>query len=172
MLSWAVFLRSFGAVLARRGGRSTLSPGAGAGRAGRCGYGVRIHRTATATIRPTSGPNRRMVAFFIPNRRPISVLPGRLRHISVLRQYQTPEFRLDYVEPRTPSKKIPIGPHWLHELKHDGYRLVARRIGDRVRLFTRGGYDCAPSSESCAVIGCAIAVRIWRWRKARDAPSV
>ena len=41
----------------------------------------------------------------------------------------------------TPSKKIPVGPQWLHELKHDGYRLVARRIGDRGRLFTRGGYD-------------------------------
>ena len=31
-------------------------PRSGAARAGRCGYGVRIHRTATATIRPTSGP--------------------------------------------------------------------------------------------------------------------
>ena len=46
--------------------------------------------------------------------------------MSALRQYQTPEFRLGYVEPciLTPSKKIPIGPQWLHELKHDGYRLV------------------------------------------------
>ena len=60
-----------------------------------------------------------------------------------MRQYQRPEFRLGYVEPciPTPSKKIPIGPQWLHELKHDGYRLIARRNSDRVRLFTRGGYD-------------------------------
>src|SRR5215212_3768041 len=30
---------------------------------------------------------------------------------------------------------------WVHELKHDGYRLIVKKIGDHVRLFTRGGYD-------------------------------
>jgi ATP-dependent DNA ligase len=29
----------------------------------------------------------------------------------------------------------------VHEVKHDGYRLMARRRGDRVRLYTRRGYD-------------------------------
>jgi ATP-dependent DNA ligase len=29
----------------------------------------------------------------------------------------------------------------VHEIKHDGYRLIARRDGDTVRLFTRRGYD-------------------------------
>ena len=33
----------------------------------------------------------------------------------------------------------PTGPGWLHEIKHDGYRLVARLEGRRVRLFTRRG---------------------------------
>jgi bifunctional non-homologous end joining protein LigD len=28
-----------------------------------------------------------------------------------------------------------------HEIKHDGYRLIARREGNRVRLYTRRGYD-------------------------------
>src|SRR5205807_39806 len=32
------------------------------------------------------------------------------------------------------------GPAWVHEIKHDGYRLIARRTGDRVRLYTRRGY--------------------------------
>jgi bifunctional non-homologous end joining protein LigD len=32
-------------------------------------------------------------------------------------------------------------PHWIHEIKHDGYRLVVRRQVARVRLFTRRGYD-------------------------------
>jgi len=31
--------------------------------------------------------------------------------------------------------------HWVHEIKHDGYRLIARRDGNRIRLFTRHGYD-------------------------------
>jgi bifunctional non-homologous end joining protein LigD len=33
------------------------------------------------------------------------------------------------------------GPQWIHEIKHDGYRLIARKQDDRVRLFTRRGYD-------------------------------
>ena len=41
----------------------------------------------------------------------------------------------------TPSQKPPNGSAWVHEIKHDGYRLIARRDGNRVRLFTRRGYD-------------------------------
>jgi bifunctional non-homologous end joining protein LigD len=29
----------------------------------------------------------------------------------------------------------------VHEIKHDGYRLIVRRDGEAVRLFTRRGYD-------------------------------
>ena len=41
----------------------------------------------------------------------------------------------------TPSKVVPQGPMWVHEIKHDGYRLIVRRTEDRVRLLTRRGYD-------------------------------
>src|SRR5271169_1744178 len=37
--------------------------------------------------------------------------------------------------------KVPSAPDWLHEIKYDGYRLRVERDGDRVRLFTRNGYD-------------------------------
>jgi ATP dependent DNA ligase domain len=37
--------------------------------------------------------------------------------------------------------KPPSGPDWVHEVKHDGYRLIVRRDGETVRLFTRRGYD-------------------------------
>jgi bifunctional non-homologous end joining protein LigD len=30
---------------------------------------------------------------------------------------------------------------WVHEIKHDGYRFIVRRDGDRVRAFTRRGND-------------------------------
>jgi bifunctional non-homologous end joining protein LigD len=30
-----------------------------------------------------------------------------------------------------------------HEIKHDGFRLMVRREGARVRLWTRGGHDWA-----------------------------
>jgi ATP-dependent DNA ligase len=41
----------------------------------------------------------------------------------------------------TPGKQVPAGPAWLHEIKHDGYRLIVQREGKRVRLFTRNGPD-------------------------------
>ena len=37
----------------------------------------------------------------------------------------------------------PAGRDWLHEIKHDGFRIMARRDGRGVRLFTRNGYDFA-----------------------------
>jgi bifunctional non-homologous end joining protein LigD len=48
-----------------------------------------------------------------------------------------------FVEPCIPTRvdKPPVGPQWIHEIKHDGYRLIVRKQGDRVRLFTRRGYD-------------------------------
>jgi ATP-dependent DNA ligase len=41
----------------------------------------------------------------------------------------------------TRGTKVPNRPDWLHEIKHDGYRLIVQREGKRVRLFTRNGYD-------------------------------
>jgi bifunctional non-homologous end joining protein LigD len=41
----------------------------------------------------------------------------------------------------TTGKKVPHTPDWIHEIKYDGYRLRVERNGDRVRLFTKGGYD-------------------------------
>ena len=35
----------------------------------------------------------------------------------------------------------PADPDWLHEVKHDGYRIVARKQGESVSLWTRYGAD-------------------------------
>jgi len=32
---------------------------------------------------------------------------------------------------------VPDSKNWIHEIKHDGYRLIVQREGNRVRLFTR-----------------------------------
>jgi ATP-dependent DNA ligase len=37
----------------------------------------------------------------------------------------------------TSGTKVPSGNDWLHEIKHDGYRLIVQRDGKRVRLFTK-----------------------------------
>jgi bifunctional non-homologous end joining protein LigD len=48
-----------------------------------------------------------------------------------------------FIEPCQPSAadQPPIGPGWLHEIKHDGYRLMARRDPAGIRLISRSGHD-------------------------------
>jgi len=41
----------------------------------------------------------------------------------------------------TRGSQVPTGSDWVNEIKHDGFRLIVQREGDRVRLFTRNGYD-------------------------------
>jgi ATP-dependent DNA ligase len=42
-----------------------------------------------------------------------------------------------------PAKEPPAGPGWIHEIKHDGFRILARRNGKRVWLYTRNGSNFA-----------------------------
>jgi bifunctional non-homologous end joining protein LigD len=37
----------------------------------------------------------------------------------------------------------PAGSGWIHEIKHDGFRILARRKGRSSRLISRNGYDLA-----------------------------
>ena len=48
-----------------------------------------------------------------------------------------------FVIPAQPvvASRPPSGPDWAHEIKHDGYRLIVRRNGPTVRLYTRNAYD-------------------------------
>jgi bifunctional non-homologous end joining protein LigD len=41
----------------------------------------------------------------------------------------------------TKAKEPPCGAAWVHEIKHDGFRIIARKDGSCVRLFTRNGRD-------------------------------
>ena len=69
-----------------------------------------------------------------------------------------------------PAKEPPTGPGWIHEIKHDGFRILGRRDAQGVRLFTRNGYDfttrfpkiaeaiCRLSVGACLIDGEAIVV--------------
>lgn len=48
-----------------------------------------------------------------------------------------------FIAPCLPTKapRPPAGELWLHEIKHDGFRVIARKDGDRVRLYSRPGND-------------------------------
>ena len=37
----------------------------------------------------------------------------------------------------------PAGPGWIHEIEHDGFRILAKQNAAAVHLFTRKGYDLA-----------------------------
>jgi bifunctional non-homologous end joining protein LigD len=58
-----------------------------------------------------------------------------------LRERTRPD--LGIIEPCLPSpaKVPPSGPGWLHEIKHDGSRILAHRDSASVRLITRNGND-------------------------------
>ena len=48
-----------------------------------------------------------------------------------------------FVIPLQPVKasRPPSGPGWVHEIKHDGYRMIVHRDGPTVRLYSRNAYD-------------------------------
>ena len=50
---------------------------------------------------------------------------------------------LAFIAPCLPIKAPhpPTGALWVHEIKHDGFRIIARKDGNRVRLYSRAGND-------------------------------
>src|SRR5437016_11471958 len=76
-----------------------------------------------------------------------------------------------FVPPCLPTKALepPSGTLWLHEIKHDGFRVIARKDGNRVRLYSRPGNDLTHRfplivetlarlrSRSCIIDGEAVA---------------
>jgi hypothetical protein len=68
---------------------------------------------------------------------------------------------IGFVSPGIPTRaaKAPAGPDWVHEIKHDGYRLQVRREGDAVRLFTRRGYDWSGRYPAIAVTATLLRAR-------------
>jgi len=53
----------------------------------------------------------------------------------------------------------PDGPDWLHEIKHDGFRMIARRDSERTRLISRRGLDWGDRFPAVVAAVEALAVR-------------
>jgi ATP-dependent DNA ligase len=78
-------------------------------------------------------------------------------------------FPAGFIAPCLPTKtdKLPSGAEWLHEIKHDGFRIIARKA--QVRLYSRPGNDftrrfplivetlARRRSRSCIIDGEAVA---------------
>jgi ATP-dependent DNA ligase len=79
-----------------------------------------------------------------------------------------------FIPPCLPTKarQTPSGDLWLHEIKHDGFRVIARKDGERVKLYSRTGNDLIARfprivealarlrSRSCIIDGEAVACQI------------
>jgi bifunctional non-homologous end joining protein LigD len=61
----------------------------------------------------------------------------------LLRMLLLPTLPAGFIAPCLPmtAPRPPSGPLWLHEVKHDGFRVIARKDGERVRLYSRSGND-------------------------------
>jgi bifunctional non-homologous end joining protein LigD len=78
---------------------------------------------------------------------------------------------IGFIAPCLPTKvhTLPSGDGWLHEIKHDGFRIIARKDGEQVRLYSRPGNDLTHRfplivdalsrlrSRSCIIDGEAVA---------------
>ena len=66
-----------------------------------------------------------------------------------------------FIEPCLPSTADcpPSGPGWVHEIKHDGFRMIVRRDGAGVRLLTRNGHDWTSRFPLIAEAAGALKVR-------------
>jgi hypothetical protein len=76
-----------------------------------------------------------------------------------------------FIAPCLPTKttQLPSSSQWLHEIKHDGFRIIARKNDGRVRLYSRPGDDltyrfplivetlAGLRSRSCIIDGEAVA---------------
>jgi ATP-dependent DNA ligase len=61
-------------------------------------------------------------------------------HLSVARS-RHPPLPAGFIAPCRPTlvRAPPAGPGWLHEVKHDGFRILARKQGERVDVWSRRG---------------------------------
>ena len=77
----------------------------------------------------------------LAGRRAVAYITGMLWRISPARSRRSPP--AGFIQPCQPTLVAhpPAGPDWLHEVKCDGYRLLGRKDGDRVRLWSRYGTD-------------------------------
>jgi len=57
-----------------------------------------------------------------------------------------------FIAPCLPTKtdKLPSGGQWLHEIKHDGFRIIARKTGAQLKAVMLAAHDLPP--EKCSVL--------------------
>ena len=78
--------------------------------------------------------------------------------MSVSRELRRQVRRYEPCLPR-PAKAPPAGPGWIHEIKHDGFRILAELDAGDVKLITRKGFDLAQRFPLAAAAIAALPAR-------------
>ena len=117
-------------------------------------YPLRLSRKGTTRFGGQSGTVRLDTAGAAAIFAPMSVIrdPRRLSRVDLSFRPFEPCF------PR-PAKEPPAGAGWIHEIKHDGFRIIARRKANAVRFFTRNGYDFTARFPKIVVAAAGLPVR-------------
>jgi hypothetical protein len=94
-----------------------------------------------------------------PKSRSISCFPASLP----LHPETVPEFR--FIAPCSPVtvKSVPTGAEWLHEVKFDGYRVQAHKVGSRVVIYSRNGHDFTERFTSVVLYPACRIGDTWVW---------
>jgi|SRR5271165_6863746 len=117
----------------------------------------RTSRPSPALKRPP--PRPRSAGFLLLSRshRPALIYGDMLWRISPKRSRRTPP--AGFILPCQPLlvDKPPAGVGWLHEIKHDGYRIITRKEGSRVILWSRHGTNFTDKLPKVAEAVCSLA---------------
>jgi bifunctional non-homologous end joining protein LigD len=81
-----------------------------------------------------------------------------MRELQRRARAEQPFPRLEPCLPRV-ADAPPAGANWIHEIKHDGFRILAHRQGRAVRLLTRNGNDLADRFPLAAAAVAALPIK-------------
>jgi bifunctional non-homologous end joining protein LigD len=113
---------------------------------------------------PLGGASHDVPAACRPRRRGIwSDSNSRASGVILERMLSRPRSRplSNFIEPclPRPADKPPAGRDWIHEIKHDGFRIMTQRDAAGVRLLTRNGHDVAGRFPMAAAAVAALPAR-------------
>ena len=69
-------------------------------------------------------------------------MPSAMNELRRRARAEEPFPRFEPCLPR-PASEPPADSGWIHEIKHDGFRILAHRRGRNTRLFSRNGHNFA-----------------------------